>query len=75
MYDNIRFHLDEDYPDQLPPALKPFGAVPPLAENADNETQESADVEEPTDEADTVLGLDESARDGASASEPDEQQK
>ena len=19
MYDNIRFHLDEDYPDQLPP--------------------------------------------------------
>ena len=52
-----------------------IGAVPPLAENADNETQESADVEEPTDEADTVLGLDESARDGASASEPDEQQK
>ena len=32
-------------------------------------------MEEPTDEADTVLGLDESARDGASASEPDEQQK
>ena len=51
------------------------GAVPPLAENADNETQESADVEEPADEDDTVLGLDESARDGSSASEPDEQQK
>ena len=52
-----------------------IGAVPPLAENADNETQESADVEEPADEDDTVLGLDESARDGSGASEPDEQQK
>ena len=52
-----------------------IGAVPPLAENADNETQESADVEETADEDDTVLGLDESARDGSGASEPDEQQK